>query len=1525
MKTFKRIASLILAIAMIAAMVVVPVSAAEVIGKLWDFEDNKVPSEFAAPFGAVADGVLSSRGRRVHTIQIGTIANPIGVTMAEYPYFEANWRYWVYSGTEDAARRQMYMNIYEDVNGKATLVIQLQFDVDVNGQKVSDTMAVHTYEFAKGVVTSKGTATTIAEALDKEIAYIAWQPWNKMIADETNKNNYGAAEIDYIKIFGYDMDVAMAAPNVVYSGDTAEITATVTGNTPEKVEFYVDGELVETDTTAPYSLSHKCEGEKKVNVKAVAKSGDKTAENSVSIEVIKSGRADFNTFVPSYIGRTGATITENGEFVYTGSSSATINIGTPSYSFIKGGFDPTVHKYIKMRAKLNGTAKSDPYMMSFNVMPVGSKTGYGTQVANKDFNGNVFTTEYQQFVFDITECLTPSNTKIDFTGKTAGWIQFWFMRKTNPGTLTIDWIEFSDDPTVEVENPTIVTLAADKTTVISGEKINLTASYTGTAPEKVEFYADGKLFDTDDEAPFEASYTVTGEKNYNFTAKGISDVNASESAGISVISYNELRFDFNVIPPSFFGPSAVLNGDGTVTISGSRSTGINIGMPDYPIKTGGFDPKEYRFIKMRAKLTGTAYTDSYTISYTLRPVGQKTGGITLTHPKDENGRILSSEWQELVFDMSKAGSAGGTPTEDGIYGWLQMLALRKTDPGELTIDYIELSKDPIVTLTANKSGVYREGVEVTLDAGVAGVDASSIKFYDGNKLIGEDSSAPYSITYTAMGEEKHEFTARVETANGTIKSLPSYVSTYTEMRFDFNTVIPPNFQAGKATMTLDGEGAVKIEGANSTMLNVGRPENPLKVGGFDPTDYKYMKIRAKLLGTPKSDTYALSLGMFDIDSTVSYGTFTYKTDMYGKTFTEEYQELVFDLTNGIDPATGEAVDISGKRAGWLQIMPMRKANPAVMYIDYIEFISAKPYKIGTPELAGDEILTSTILNDNMDDVVDTENIVYIAAKYNGNDLTDVKLQPVTLTEMEEATTPIDVSAMEIADGERIDVMAVKSFSDMTPIMEKVTVYDNGISAKDATFAGAFMDHMVLQRDMPVNVWGKADAADGGVLEISFAGNTVSAVVEDGKWEAKLPALEASAEPQVLSVKSLSGVKEITDVLVGDVYFVAGQSNAAFTLNGTDTWEEDRAGAVAEDNIRILFSAKNAYSEEKRDTPYDKAVWQPAVNIAKEDAAWDEYGHTMINFPAIGYYMADTLRADGVDVPLGLVSIAKSGATLAAISPAHLSEGISDGYKAQAYNAYIAPVENMTVKAMLWYQGESDANDRCAPTYAERFSNFVDYMRGKTGNDDMAVFMVQLSSHSDQPDGTASSWQLGKMRSIQADMVLNKTIDNLYMVASLDKGWKNGDSDIAHPRYKKPVGQRLAKVVENVFYNGENVTMPMPVAVTFGEGVCTIEFDKNLTESTEVLGFELIKDGVAYAATIAEAYENVVDIAVENEVLCENIADGVRYAFYNAASPLVANLRGENGLHAPTFAIDNPDADVEIKAAYIAPISLGKVE
>ena len=101
-------------------------------------------------------------------------------------------------------------------------------------------------------------------------------------------------------------------------------------------------------------------------------------------------------------------------------------------------------------------------------------------------------------------------------------------------------------------------------------------------------------------------------------------------------------------------------------------------------------------------------------------------------------------------------------------------------------------------------------------------------------------------------------------------------------------------------------------------------------------------------------------------------------------------------------------------------------------------------------------------------------------------------------------------------------------------------------------ASIFADHMVLQRDQSVPVWGTADA--GEAVTISFAGQTKTATADaKGHWLIKLDPMPASGEPRVMAISSNNPKSEIrnpklSDVLIGEVWLASGQSNMGVPLS-----------------------------------------------------------------------------------------------------------------------------------------------------------------------------------------------------------------------------------------------------------------------------------------------------------------------------------------------------------------------------------------
>ena len=106
------------------------------------------------------------------------------------------------------------------------------------------------------------------------------------------------------------------------------------------------------------------------------------------------------------------------------------------------------------------------------------------------------------------------------------------------------------------------------------------------------------------------------------------------------------------------------------------------------------------------------------------------------------------------------------------------------------------------------------------------------------------------------------------------------------------------------------------------------------------------------------------------------------------------------------------------------------------------------------------------------------------------------------------------------------------------------------------FGMPFSDHMVLQREKPVAVWGRADP--GEKVTVTFAEQSVATTADvKGEWRVNLKPMPASKTPRTLAA---NGVK-VQDVLVGEVWFAGGQSNMGVPLVWVDPRHGDEKGAM----------------------------------------------------------------------------------------------------------------------------------------------------------------------------------------------------------------------------------------------------------------------------------------------------------------------------------------------------------------------------
>ncbi len=178
------------------------------------------------------------------------------------------------------------------------------------------------------------------------------------------------------------------------------------------------------------------------------------------------------------------------------------------------------------------------------------------------------------------------------------------------------------------------------------------------------------------------------------------------------------------------------------------------------------------------------------------------------------------------------------------------------------------------------------------------------------------------------------------------------------------------------------------------------------------------------------------------------------------------------------------------------------------------------------------------------------------------------------------------------------------------------------AAAEVVMPKSFGDHMVLQRSLPLTIWGWAEP--GEKISVSFAGQKeTTATGGTGSWSLTLRPLEADDHPQKLKVRGKNKIV-FEDILVGDVWLVSGQSNAAFGLGGCEA-PDDIAEA---DYPLIRFST----------------AWENFANKPQVDGGspWKVMSpDTAGACSGMGFYFARMIQPEA-GVPIGLLTCAVGG-------------------------------------------------------------------------------------------------------------------------------------------------------------------------------------------------------------------------------------------------------------------------------------------
>lgn len=442
-------------------------------------------------------------------------------------------------------------------------------------------------------------------------------------------------------------------------------------------------------------------------------------------------------------------------------------------------------------------------------------------------------------------------------------------------------------------------------------------------------------------------------------------------------------------------------------------------------------------------------------------------------------------------------------------------------------------------------------------------------------------------------------------------------------------------------------------------------------------------------------------------------------------------------------------------------------------------------------------------------------------------------------------------------------------------------------------ASVFSDHMVLQRDRLIPVWGSA--RPGTLVRVQFNGETKEATTrKNGKWRVDLSPLSAGG-PLEMRVESDDTGLNFTDILVGEVWIASGQSNMQWRVTHSNNASEEIAAADWA-GIRLLTVPRNPSPTPQDD--FQSAAWQ----VCQPE--------TIKDFSAVAYFFGRELH-EKLQVPVGLISTNYGGTPMEAwtIEKALVMRPAFDkaclalmrGKKRPQqqpgglFNGMVNPVIPYAIRGAIWYQGESNAGRH--QQYHELSELMITDWRQRWGQGDFPFLLVQLAGWKPQ----AEDWPY--LREAQLQTV--QTVANTAMAVATDVG----DRKDIHPRNKQDVGKRLSLAARALAYDEDIVySGPMYQKMKTSNGNAILSFEHiggglqigraKLPEADlkTLQGFEIAGTDRKFVKADAEIKDD--QVVVSSDQVKAPVA--VRY---NWSGWTEGNLYNVEGLPAPPFRTD----------------------
>lgn len=492
----------------------------------------------------------------------------------------------------------------------------------------------------------------------------------------------------------------------------------------------------------------------------------------------------------------------------------------------------------------------------------------------------------------------------------------------------------------------------------------------------------------------------------------------------------------------------------------------------------------------------------------------------------------------------------------------------------------------------------------------------------------------------------------------------------------------------------------------------------------------------------------------------------------------------------------------------------------------------------------------------------------------------------------------------------------------------------GLCQSAITLPQIFGNGMVLQRDLPIPVWGNANP--GEEIMVLFNQSTTKVVAnENGQWKVELPPMKAGG-PYELIIKGKKEKVLFDDILIGEVWLASGQSNMRWFLEKAEGGKRDILTSE-NSNIRLYNMDKDLELKPDSIRFSDEQLERLEKGDFFVKEGWKSCSpETVGKFSAIAYYFGKELH-DSLNVPIGLIHNAQGGSqaeywidenklgthpqlsyivdkkygatwmervgrnesSIRRIS-LNLSKWLDEGRvdllvnhplaPGYLFKTGIKPLAPYAIRGIIWYQGESNSWNPGA--YSHLFRLLINSWRELWGQGDIPFYYLQLP-------GISSRRRLPEFREMQKEVL---SLPNTGMAVIIEAG----DPKTVHPVNKKIPAHRLALLALAKTYD-YSVEYSGPVFQNFSLKKNVIRMKFNHADNLQGRRGENIKGFTVqgYVNGSKEVIRNIENIIVDkNEIILKFPEDvAVTKVKYGWAPYPECNLVNGVGLPASPFKIE----------------------